>query len=338
REAIHKRGTPIVSDKEALFVLEAPGAKEVLLAGDFTDWQSQPRRLDRVDDVFYLRLPLDRRARIEYQFIVDGTWKTDPWNARNCDNGLGGVNSWFGMPGYVAPATLPATVRKGRVEEAEIGGHKVWVYLPPDYTDRERYATMYFQDGQDYLKRADAAGVFDALISSGAIPPVIGVFIAPVDRGEEYWCNADYTRIFVEELVPWVDGRYATRTGRDDRGIMGASLGGLISVHLAYEHPRKFGRVASQSGAFYSNDFARQDGTKVQGTKLFDRVRASRLHPSRMHVTVGRYEWLLEDNRAFTKLLTELKVTHAYEEYFHGHTWTFWKEQLPAILTYLWKP
>jgi enterochelin esterase family protein len=160
---------------------------------------------------------------------------------------------------------------------------------------------------------------------------LIGIFVKPVDRVREYWCDPEYTK-FIVELVHWVESKYPTIADRAHRGIMGASLGGLISLHIAYEHPRVFGRVATQSGAFYNE--GRRDRP---ATKVYERVKASRIHPLRLHLSCGYYEGLLVQNRALNALLGELKVDHAYDEHPQGHTWTLWRDTLPEILDHLWK-
>ena len=311
------RTLPVVSERDAFFVLDAPDAKAVEIAGDFTDWQ--PRAIRRSGPFWHERVPFDVRARVEYQFIVDGKWTLDPRNERSCDNGVGGRNSWIAMPGYraIAPPSAPA----GRLDEHDVAGHRVWVYVP---AGAGPFASMYFHDGEDYLKRADAAARLDA-------HGLIGVFVKPVDRGREYWCDEAYTTFFAE-LVAWVDAKYPTIADRARRGIMGASLGGLISLHIAYELPRIFGRVATQSGAFYN-----EGGRDRPATKVFDRVTTSRVHPLRLHVSCGLYEGLLAQNRVLDGLLRGLKVDHAYEEHPQGHAWTLWRDTLPGILDHLWK-
>jgi hypothetical protein len=98
------RGTPIQAggtvmatslvDGRALvtFRLDAPGARTVHLAGDFTDWKSGPA-LNQVSPGIWsvvVSLPVGLH---DYAFIVDGTrWVQDPL-AEQVDDGFGGSNS-----------------------------------------------------------------------------------------------------------------------------------------------------------------------------------------------------------------------------------------------------
>jgi 1,4-alpha-glucan branching enzyme len=80
--------------KRCLFSLVAPGAKDVRLAGDFTDWDKKALAMDRMKPrsrTFAVILDLPP-GRYEYKFIVDGEWRTDP-DAGSAPNEFGGENS-----------------------------------------------------------------------------------------------------------------------------------------------------------------------------------------------------------------------------------------------------
>ena len=76
------------------FSLEAAGAKQVLLAGDFTDWDAKARAMRRASPrarTFTTSVSLSPGA-YEYKFIVDGQWMTDP-KAESVPNSFGTENS-----------------------------------------------------------------------------------------------------------------------------------------------------------------------------------------------------------------------------------------------------
>ena len=49
-----------------------------------------------------------------------------------------------------------------------------------------------------------------------------------------------YLGMIVDELKPFIDGRYRTRGGREDTFIMGSSMGGLVSLYALCEYPDVF--------------------------------------------------------------------------------------------------
>jgi hypothetical protein len=78
--------------RPARFVVYAPGAREVRLAGEFTAWQPAVPLADRGHGIWEatLLLPPGRHA---YMFVVDGTWTTDPLAPAFRDDGFGSKNA-----------------------------------------------------------------------------------------------------------------------------------------------------------------------------------------------------------------------------------------------------
>ena len=63
---------------------------------------------------------------------------------------------------------------------------------------------------------------------------------------------------FVSDLInvvmPYVQSNYRVLTGADNTTIMGADLGGLLSLYAAFTHPDVFGRCVSMSPLLWLND------------------------------------------------------------------------------------
>jgi 1,4-alpha-glucan branching enzyme len=76
------------------FVLEAPSASSVAVAGDFTDWEPAFALQDPDGDgVWSGRVPV-RPGVHAYMFLVDETsWQTDPNAGRYQDDGFGNRNA-----------------------------------------------------------------------------------------------------------------------------------------------------------------------------------------------------------------------------------------------------
>jgi predicted alpha/beta superfamily hydrolase len=138
----------------------------------------------------------------------------------------------------------------------------IWVYLPPGYsTERQRrYPVLYLHDGQNLFdpKLAafgvawDADATADRLIEQGRIDPVILVGIANTPaRLDEYALYPDarekaggrgelYARFVLDELKPFIDREYRTLPGREHTGVAGSSLGGLVSLTMAWQFHDRF--------------------------------------------------------------------------------------------------
>ncbi|HEY1717885.1 MAG TPA: glycogen-binding domain-containing protein [Verrucomicrobiae bacterium] len=79
--------------KKVEFHLEAPSAKSVKLAADFTDWEKFPIDMIKTESgVWFTDVPLSP-GRYSYRFIVDGLWRDDPRPALRVSNPFGTANA-----------------------------------------------------------------------------------------------------------------------------------------------------------------------------------------------------------------------------------------------------
>lgn len=192
----------------------------------------------------------------------------------------------------------------------------VMVYLPPGYgfDPARRYPVMYMHDGQNLMNPSDAFGgvvwgvdrTAQGLILTEQIEPliIVGIYNSGERRIDEYTPvkgaggkmrgrggQADaYGWMIIEHLKPFIDKTYATRAEREFTGIGGSSLGGLVSLYLAFKHPDVFSRVAAMSPSVWwaNNHMIREtaklperiplriwlDIGKREGTRIKHQVRA----------------------------------------------------------------
>lgn len=131
---------------------------------------------------------------------------------------------------------------------------KVWVHVPAAPPDTAM-PCMVFQDGAAYLDPDDdmrAAIVLDNLIHTGAIPPMVGVFVDPgADRNAEYDApDGRYADFLVEEVLPVVGEQAPLDDDPRSRGLCGYSSGGSAAFTAAWHRPDAFGKVAGFLSSF----------------------------------------------------------------------------------------
>ena len=176
--------------------------------------------------------------------------------------------------------------RLANLASAFVAPRHVDVWLPEGYDTAaragQRFKVLYMQDGQMLFDPASTwnhqAWQVDAtlarLLREGRIANtlVVGIWNLPDQRYAEYYpekflalaaepARAEYVaqaqhgqpradaylRFLVEELKPAIDRRYATHPGPEGTVVMGASMGGLISVYALCEYPQVFGGAAGLS-------------------------------------------------------------------------------------------
>lgn len=168
---------------------------------------------------------------------------------------------------------------------------RVWLYLPPDYnTSNKKYPVLYMQDGQNLFDPATSfAGEWqvdesmDELFKQGDYGCIIvGIDNGGVYRLDEYsaWVNPlygggqgdEYMRFIVNTLKPYIDQNYRTLPGRNYTGLMGSSMGALVSMYGLIEHQTVFSKAGVFSPAFW---FAGDNSAaQILGTGKRDNVRA----------------------------------------------------------------
>ena len=140
---------------------------------------------------------------------------------------------------------------------------RVPVYLPPGYDEgRDRYPVVYLLAGftgrgsfmlNDSAFDENIQERLDRLIAAGEVRPMILVLPDCFTRygGSQYLnssATGQYEDHLIEELVPFIDGRYRTLAEAGYRAIAGKSSGGYGALVQAMRHPDIFGAAACHSG------------------------------------------------------------------------------------------
>jgi predicted alpha/beta superfamily hydrolase len=140
------------------------------------------------------------------------------------------------------------------------------VYVPEGYDESDRrYPVLYLHDGQNLFDRKTAYvpgriwavhETADRLIAEAAVEPliIVGIYNTGAHRLAEYTPtrnpkmgggDADlYGLMLIEEVKPFIDNEYRTLPDRENTGLGGSSLGGLVTLFLGLAHPDVFGKLA----------------------------------------------------------------------------------------------
>ena len=327
---------PYIEDPVAYFIYRG-NATSVNVPGDANLWSqtSLPMTKLSTTDLWYASQYYESDARLDYKFVLnESNWILDPRNPHTISGGFG-PNSELAMPQYVQPweITYRPAILHGRTETKTIYSnfrsvnYNVRIYLPPAYdASTDKYPASYFQDGSDYVGLGSTVNVLDNLIDSVKIRPVIGVFVTPINRNEEYAgsVRTQYQQFFAYELVPFIDSIYRTIRSPQYRAVIGDSYGGNISALISYNHPDLFGNCGLHSGAFQPYSYEAFN-LIVNGPVKSDSIRYCSVW--------GTYESSLTQNmRAFRDSLIEKGYDFKWEERHEGHSWGLWRATTDILL------
>lgn len=282
-----------------------------------------------------------------YSFVVDGVNQLDPLNDAAIPN-LVGLSSSVLVPGKppapweltqiphgtITQHTLTTYIARGLPMNQE----PYFVYTPPNYDPKHKggYPVLYLLHGwSDYgdgwLTVGRANLIFDSLISTGSIEPMIVVMpqgygdYSFVTSGGKVWDDQTkvtgnltlFAKMFMQEIVPAVDRDYPIAKGRENHAIAGLSMGGLESLTIGINHADYFAYVGGFSAAVKNLNFSKQMMDPGNGRDL-----------RRLWVACGTSDSLIEPNRDFIKWANAKKLPVTPIETEGKHTWLVWRDNL----------
>jgi enterochelin esterase-like enzyme len=180
----------------------------------------------------------------------------------------------------------------------------VRVWLPPRFSRHTRYAVLYLNDGQNLFGDGDPESggggwhVDEAAARLIAAHQIVPLIVVGIDSGDDRSRAADYLPVadpfsddpeasrageyltfLVDELMPFIDQKYPTRSESASRGFGGSSYGAASAFYASMARPAVFGRLLLESPS-----------VGVGNGVLLDRARAFSNWPERIVMGVGTEE------------------------------------------------
>jgi predicted alpha/beta superfamily hydrolase len=227
----------------------------------------------------------DPNLHCSFYTIVAGTNMYDNGGAPGVDYHTP-LDAFVVQDGQVYNYWPPPFVSTNRVDQFTIVptnglvSRPVYVYLPRGYNENtsKRYPVLYMQDGQDlflgmvnwisgYGWNADTTA--NHLIRFGQMREtiIVGVSCDPEATSQRRLCEyspplpactnmcasplgAQYASLLLNLIKPRIDASYRTLTNADDTGVMGSSMGGLISTYLGWVYTNTFHKLGAMSSPY----------------------------------------------------------------------------------------
>lgn len=236
----------------------------------------------------------------------------------------------------VSAGTLKRLQVRGGAAGARATTRDLLVWLPPGYDDaanaNRTYPVLYLHDGQNlFEKHAGIPGEWGVdetcarLIAEKKIEPliVVGVphsgstrvqeYMPPVPGlGEPAENTSNVTRLLyhgkgdehvawlLSEVMPRVQGAFRVKTGPENTGVGGSSMGGLISLYAGSTHSEVFGKVLAESPSLRLR--------AIDARPVFQNVKR---WPARVYLGVGGREMGqdTQDSREYADAVRGLEKT-----------------------------
>ncbi len=195
-------------------------------------------------------------------------------------------------------APLGTIERMSGVYSPELDNERdLLVSLPGKYAARERrYPVFYMHDGQNLFDPATSfAGSWDVDVAmaeaslGGLDAIVVGIpnmgherlaEYSPFEHPELGGGRGDlYLDFLINTVKPLIDEQYLTVPDRRHTGIVGSSMGGLISLYAFFRHPEIFGFAGALSPSLWLTESA-----------TFAFIEQAAFSPGKLYLDVGALE------------------------------------------------
>ncbi|MBU0529865.1 histidine kinase [bacterium] len=347
------------NDSQVTFIVKVPETTDrVTIAGNMPQlgsWNPAEIPLQKINNTEYsITLKLPNNTNIEYK-ITRGSWNTEALT-----NGSRIPNNYNII--IKTDTTINHIVLKWRdenVPDSKITGNVIYhreiyssqlnnyrniiIWLPPSYSENndKRYPVLYLHDGQNVFDPSTSYLGIDwqldetvtKLIESSKMNEIIMVGInCTDDRTAEYspkQKGEKYSRFLIETVKPLIDSTYHTLADANNTAVMGSSMGGIISFHLAWEYPDIFSMAGCLSPAFL-----------VDNNEIVKRVKTAKQQKQIKFVILnGSVGLETELQPAITNMVNVLESKNFDDliyEIFDGaeHNESAWAEQVEIPLLY----
>ncbi len=215
---------------------------------------------------------------------------------------------------------------RGRFDFVEIASElmnypmEARIYLPPCYDEdlETTYPVLYFLHGQsfndDQWDRLGADETLDEMINSGEYDPFIIVMPKETNYMIDQW-TSKYGPSLAEELVPWVDDHYRTKSERSGRAIGGLSRGAAWAMRTGMIYWETFSSIGCHSFAPFRGDFN-------EAPFWFKKIPQENL--PRIYIDMGVLDVNLDPANVFETRLTKYRIPHEWHVFLGTHNEVYW--------------
>ena len=265
------QGPEVHSDRSVTFRIDAPKANEVFLVlpgpASPTATQNQHVMTRDAKGVWSITIgPLETEL-YSYTFLVDGTQVIDPHNpfTTRGDN----LASLVDVPGSPPRFDEMRDVPHGTVHLLTYRSHSfnkgrnLFVYTPPQYDTQShvRFPVLYLRHGATehedaWLTSGRAGVILENLIAERKAVPMIIVmpFGENIGTGGS---SPEGIKLLYDELrddiMPLIEKRFRTLTGRENRAIAGLSMGAGQAFTMGLSHLDTFAWIGEFSSGMVSD-------------------------------------------------------------------------------------
>ena len=209
---------------------------------------------------------------------------------------------------------------------------KLLVYTPPGYPAGAKYPVLYLLHGiggdeTEWQRFTSPEVILDNLLADKALVPMIVVF--PNGRAEKndqaggniyahFKAFEAFEGDLLNDVIPFIDAHYSTKTEREHRALAGLSMGGGQSLNFGLAHLDTFAWVGGFSSA---------PNTKPPEQLVPDPV-ATTKNLKLLWLSCGNHDGLIFIGQGLHTYLKNRNVPHIWNVDANAHDSPEWKNNL----------
>ena len=247
---------------------------------------------------------------------------------------------------------------------------KYAIYLPPGYNESDQsYPVLYLLHGSGddqtgWIQFGQVQHIADKAIADGIAARMI-IVMPDANTGTRGYFNViqgnfDYEDFFFTELMPHIEKTYRVRAERRYRAVAGLSMGGGGTIFYALHRPDLFAAAAPLSAAtgnwdieqFKERSVANNAQAGISEERIVDyfnrhsiegilnnasEEEMRRIKSIRWYISCGDEDFLYEGNSRMHIVFRQKEIPHEFRIKDGGHTWTYWRMELPLVMEFVSK-
>jgi enterochelin esterase family protein len=333
----------ISADGHVTFRILAPKATEVSLIGEFLEGSKSLTKDN--SGLWSVTVGPIAPEMYHYNFVLDGVRIIDPSNPRlktgSTPSTLMSILDVHGdRPRFFDAQTVPhGEIRTHWYQSKSVNGlRRVNVYTPPGYDEarQNRYPVLYLLHGANldetaWTRFGRVNIILDNLLAAGKAQPFIVVMpfgygvasdTAPQGGGQN---AALFGKDLLEDVIPLVESQYRVSTNRDQRAIIGLSMGGGQALGIGLSHPELFSYVGGFSAALRPPEFEKTFASVVANPDATNK----KLHL--LWIGCGTEDGLFPAAKSFSEFLDQHHIKHVFHSSGGAHTFMVWRNYLNDV-------
>lgn len=221
---------------------------------------------------------------------------------------------------------------------------KALIYTPPGYTKSKKYPVLYLLHGiggdeKEWYNGGKPQNILDNLYADGKLVPMIVVMpngraikddraVGNIMAPDKVAGFAAFEKDLLNDLIPFVEGRFSTLKDREHRAIAGLSMGGGQTLNFGLGNLDKFAWVGAFSSA---------PNTKLP-QELVPNPEEAKKKLKLLWISCGASDNLITFSKRTHDYLVANNVPHIYHIEPGVHDFKVWKNGLYMFSQLIFKP